>query len=267
MTPAPPRSSSGSGRGASPGAKCDGRGIALQSNSLLLEFRFSAKPSRLIEPSTSKRSTRRRQNRVRRSSRPRTRSARSALGDQALRMKVRDAVDELLPKQEIERRDEMQHQRRAAGKEDRIRPPHRLKTRRAATAGSRAPSRQPCHELLFLVGRADGCGQSQASHRRSARRPSRLSLPLVKPTSVTCPALARPLAREQHRILSDRTEIRRQPVANVNEPLHCICRTSRWMLQDADATCSRVLTVGLSARPQNWQRSRPRFAHSASLGR
>ena len=39
-------------------------------------------------------------------------------------MEVRDAIDELLPEQEIEWRDEMHHQRRTAGKENRIRPPH-----------------------------------------------------------------------------------------------------------------------------------------------
>jgi hypothetical protein len=39
-------------------------------------------------------------------------------------MKIRDAIDELLPKQKIERRYEMQHQGRAASKQHRIRLSH-----------------------------------------------------------------------------------------------------------------------------------------------
>src|SRR5215831_21063922 len=52
-------------------------------------------------------------------------TAASTLGYKALRMKVCNAVDEMLPEQEIKRRDEMQHQRRATGEEHRIRPSHR----------------------------------------------------------------------------------------------------------------------------------------------
>jgi len=44
-------------------------------------------------------------------------------------MKIRDAIDQLLPKQKIERRYEVHHQWRAAGKEHGICPPHRLERR------------------------------------------------------------------------------------------------------------------------------------------
>src|SRR6516165_8047127 len=56
-------------------------------------------------------------------------AAASPLGYQTLRMKVRNPIDEALPEQEIEWRDKMYHQRRAAGKEHRIRPPNLLEGR------------------------------------------------------------------------------------------------------------------------------------------
>src|SRR5262249_10175908 len=77
-----------------------------------------------------------------------------ALGYEAFRMKVCNAVDEMLPEQEIERRDEMQHQRRAAGKENRIRLPHGPKcSAQQEDVGDNRPGK-PCHELLFLISMA-----------------------------------------------------------------------------------------------------------------
>src|SRR6516162_2057338 len=69
-------------------------------------------------------------------------------------MKVCDSVYEMLSDQEIERRDEMQHQRRAAGKENRIRLPHRPKcSAQQEDVGDNRPD-EPRHELLFLIGMA-----------------------------------------------------------------------------------------------------------------
>ena len=170
MTPEPPRSSSGSGRGASPGAKCDGRGIALQTNSLLRNSAL-CQASRLIEAqhfeaidSTSP-ELREPQQQAKKTARA------SALGDQALRMEIRDAIDELLPEQEIERRNEMQHQRRTAGKEDRIRPPHRCKRGAQQQQVRDDWSRQAAPQISVSGRCGDGCGGSRASRRRRVPRP------------------------------------------------------------------------------------------------
>src|SRR6266545_7529876 len=79
------------------------------------------------------------------------RAAPTPLSDGTLGMKIRDAIDELLPEQEIEWRDEMHHQRRTASKENRIGPPHGTES-----CGEQQHVRdhrpdQSRHEFLFLV--------------------------------------------------------------------------------------------------------------------
>src|SRR5262249_12485520 len=76
----------------------------------------------------------------------------AAFGDQALRMKVRNAVDESLSEQEIEGCDEMHNQRRTAGKKHGIRPSNSWEC-----CGEQQQVRdhrpdQPRHEFVFLVG-------------------------------------------------------------------------------------------------------------------
>src|SRR5215472_55885 len=76
----------------------------------------------------------------------------SALGYEAFRMKVGNAVDEMLSNQEIKRRDEMEHQRRAAGEEHRIRPSHRLECRgKQQDVRPNSPDKSR-RKLLFFVG-------------------------------------------------------------------------------------------------------------------
>src|SRR5215831_1351125 len=141
-----------------------------------------------------------------------------ALGYEAFRMKVCNAVDEMLPEQEIERRDEMQHQRRAAGKENRIRLPHRPKcSAQQEDVGDNRPD-EPCYELLFLIGMAMDPKYLERAIAYSFHR-----LPVRWPAGQSDqrhrPALARPLAREQDGILTHRAKIWRKPVADIDEPL------------------------------------------------
>jgi hypothetical protein len=91
MTTDPSRSSSGNSSGAipGPGANDTGGGLGLR------RMRSSAIPMSVSRPNEP---------------------AAATLGDEALRMEVHDAINEPLPQQDIERRDEMQHQRRTAGK-------------------------------------------------------------------------------------------------------------------------------------------------------
>src|SRR5262249_9462119 len=81
-------------------------------------------------------------------------SAASTLGDQTLRMKVRNAIDEPLSEQEVEWCDEMHHQRRTAGKEHGIRPPHGCECCAEQHQVRDYRPDQPCQEFLFLVGAA-----------------------------------------------------------------------------------------------------------------
>ena len=159
MTPDPPRSSSGSGRGTSPGANVTGEGSRLRrirSSAIPL----SVKSPGLIEAQHFERIDTTSPELRETQQQAKNQSAASALGDQALRMKVRDAIDELLPEQEIEWRDEMHHQRRTAGKEHRIRPPHRAEMLRRAAARSRQPSRPAAPRTSVSCRCGDGCGST-----------------------------------------------------------------------------------------------------------
>ena len=133
-------------------------------------------------------------------------------------MKVRDPVDELCPDEQVQRRNEMQHQWWAAGEQHRIRPPHGAKCclheQEIRNDGPDEPLRQP----LFFIGRA--------THSDYLERPlpdgfGRLAarLPTGQSDERNRPPTLRPFARKQHRILAHCAEVRRQPVANVNEPL------------------------------------------------
>ena len=75
-----------------------------------------------------------------------------AFGNEALRMEVSDPVNEIFSQQNIERRNEMQHQRWAAGKEEGIGAPHRCKRgAQQQQIGKNGPG-QARQKLLFLVG-------------------------------------------------------------------------------------------------------------------
>src|SRR5262249_50727043 len=87
----------------------------------------------------------------------------SALGYEAFRMKVGNAVDEMLSEQEIKWRDEMEHQRRGAGEEHRIRPSHRLECRgKQQDVRPNSPD-EPRRKLLFFVGAAMNSSNLQGS--------------------------------------------------------------------------------------------------------
>src|SRR6516162_8576619 len=68
-----------------------------------------------------------------------------------LRMKICDAINELFPEKEIERHNEMHHQRRTASKENRIRPPHGPESCREQQHVRDHRPHQPRHEFLFVV--------------------------------------------------------------------------------------------------------------------
>jgi hypothetical protein len=132
-------------------------------------------------------------------------------------MKVRHAVDEPFPKEEIERSDEMHHQWRTAGKEYCIRPSHSPECRaEQQDVRSNGPD-QSRRKLLFLIGAPMN---SQNFERAIPYWFGRLvaRFAAVQSDERDVPSLPRPFAREQYGILSDCTEIRWQPVANVNEP-------------------------------------------------
>src|SRR5262249_42904038 len=74
------------------------------------------------------------------------------LGDEALRMEIHDAIDETFPEHHVEWRYEMQHQRWAAGKQHRIRPPHGSEHRGKQHHVGKNRPRQPRCEFVSLVG-------------------------------------------------------------------------------------------------------------------
>src|SRR5262245_31640609 len=110
-------------------------------------------------------------------------------------MKVCDSVYEMLSDQEIERRDEMQHQRRAAGKENCIRLPHRPKcSAQQEDVGDNRPD-EPCYGLLFLIGMATDPKYLERAIAYSFHR-----LPVRWPAGQSdtrlCPLIASPMVRE-----------------------------------------------------------------------
>ena len=73
-------------------------------------------------------------------------TAPAALGDQTLGMEIHDAVDEPPSQHNVQRRDEVQQQRRASGKENKVGGPHRGESHRAATPGSKQSSRSAARQ-------------------------------------------------------------------------------------------------------------------------
>src|SRR5262249_44463315 len=141
-----------------------------------------------------------------------------ALGHEAFRMKVCNAVDEMLPEQEIEGRKKRQHQGRAAGKENRTRLPHRPKcSAQQEDVGDNGPD-EPCHELLFLIGMAMDPKHLERAIAYWFRR-----LPVRWPAGQSDqrhrPALARPLAGGQHSTPTHPPPNPREPAAEAdNQP-------------------------------------------------
>ena len=167
-------------------------------------------------PSTSKRSTRRRQKLVSAEQAPEQPRGPVLGGDQALGMEVGDAVDQPAPPQELQRHQQMDQERRRAGEQDAVGRAHRPN---AASTSRR---------LVRIV----HSSRVTSEPRGTGRACSRISVRLPSPTVAAhdrcrrrreadqrhlVAALGEVLGAHLH-VLPDRAEIRRQPVGNDDDP-------------------------------------------------
>ena len=112
----------------------------------------------------------------------------------------------------------MQHQRRAAGEQHRIRASHRFECRAKQHHVRENRPDQPRREFLLLVAAPmDPDDRERALPDWFGRLPARWAARQSNQRDRA--SLARPFARVQQGILPDRPKIRRKPVANINEPL------------------------------------------------
>jgi len=140
------------------------------------------------------------------------------LRHQALGVEVGDAVGEPPAQQEVERHDEVDEEGRAAGEEHLVGAPQ-LAARRPEQAQVRSRRPQGAGAEVGAVVRArreaqdaQAPGPGRLLDERSAAR--------GEPGQKHVLPGRRPLAREVEAVLPDRPEIRRQPVAEVDELVH-----------------------------------------------
>ena len=135
--------------------------------------------------------------------------------DQALGVEVGDAVDEPLAPDEVAQHDEGEHERRRPGEQHLVRPPDRRRRgAQQAQVGPYGPAQAFPPALLGVVRR-------RHPHDRQATGPVLLHRPQRTPRRQAdedhVPPLAGVLAGEAEAVLADRAEVRRQPVAQVDE--------------------------------------------------
>lgn len=142
-------------------------------------------------------------------------------------MKVHDPIDQPLAHEQIERCDEVEQQRRTAGEDYGVCPAHgRKRCRQQRDIRHNSPD-QSGNELLLLV---FGSMQPDGLDRSGADRLGLLTprFGTRQPNLRNGPALLRPFACLQHRVLPNRSEVWRQPVTDIDKTFGHELSPAEW---------------------------------------